>query len=119
MLADSPDRIAADSSDSVVVLIGEKRYLAMPISQWFTIPRLKAGKLSKKAVAEGKAFIPVRIALFRVSASGILFPLIRVLRYKYKAYSSHIYHINPFEIRSLKNRTQFSHAGKCLSILQP
>ena len=107
VLADSPDRIAADSSDSVVVLIGEKDiYDANKPVVYDTL--LKGREIVEKAVAEGKAFIPVRIAFIsRIGKWDFVSPLIRVLRYKYKAYSSNLYHNNPFEIRSLKIERSF------------
>lgn len=107
VLADSPKSCKADCADKVVILIGEKDiYDAQKPVIYDTL--LKGRSLVEKAVADGRDFIPVRIAFIsRTAAWDFVSPLIRVLRYKYKAYSSNIYHINPFEIRRLKIERSF------------
>lgn len=107
VLADSPKSCKADCADKIVILIGEKDiYDAQKPVIYDTL--LKGRSLVEKAVADGRDFIPVRIAFIsRTAAWDFVSPLIRVLRYKYKAYSSNIYHINPFEIRRLKIERSF------------
>lgn len=108
MLADSPAEYQqADCSDSVVVLIGQKDIYDE--NKPVIYDTLLCGReIVETALAEGKDFIPVRIAFIsRISRWDFVSPLIRVLRYKYKAYSSNIYHINPFEIRKLKIERNF------------
>ena len=107
VLADSPTDFTADSPDDVVVLIGEKDiYDASKPVIYDTL--LKGREFVEKAITSGSEFIPVRIAFVsRIGRWNFISPLIRVLRYKYKAYSSHIYHINPFEIRRLKIERNF------------
>jgi len=106
-LADSPETYKSDCADQVVVLIGEKDiYDEKKPVIYDTL--LKGREIAEKAIAEGVPFIPVRIAFIsRIGRWNFISPLIRVLRYKYKAYSSHIYHINPFEIRNLKIERSF------------
>lgn len=107
VLADSDTNFTADCPDEVVLLIGEKDIYddSKPVI-YDTL--LKGRELVEKAIAQNEPFIPVRIAFIsRIGRWDFLSPLIRVLRYKYKAYSSNIYHIDPFEIRKLKIERSF------------
>lgn len=106
-LEDSNTHLAANCENDVVLLIGEKDLYdkTKPII-YDTL--LKGRDVIVKAVENNTPFIPVRIAFVsRISRWDFLSPLIRVLRYKYKAYSSNIYHIDPFEIRKLKIERSF------------
>ena len=61
VLADSPKSCKADCADKVVILIGEKDiYDAQKPVIYDTL--LKGRSLVEKAVADGRDFIPVRIA---------------------------------------------------------
>lgn len=94
-------------SDEVILLIG---YNQIWIEKSTGTPDtlLRGREVVKKAIEENKAFIPVRIAFVpKISRFDFLSPLIRVLRYKHKFYSSHIYHIDPFEIREKKIERNF------------
>lgn len=107
VLADSNTHLNVNCSDEVIVLIGEKDLYdkTKPII-YDTL--LKGRDIVKKAIKKNISFIPVRIAFVsRINRWDFLSPLIRVLRYKYKAYSSNIYHIDPFEIRELKIERSF------------
>ena len=106
-LEDSNTHLTANCENDVVLLIGEKNLYdkTKPII-YDTL--LKGRDVIVKAVENNTPFIPVRIAFVsRISRWDFLSPLIRVLRYKYKAYSSNIYHIDPFEIRKLKIERSF------------
>lgn len=106
-LEDSNTHLTANCENDVVLLIGEKDLYdkTKPII-YDTL--LKGRDVIVKAVENNTPFIPVRIAFVsRISRWDFLSPLIRVLRYKYKAYSSNIYHIDPFEIRKLKIERSF------------
>lgn len=107
MLADSDSGYHTDCDDEVVILIGQKDIYdeSRPII-FDTL--LKGREKVEQAVAAGVDFIPVRIAFIsRINRWDFISPLIRVLRYKFKSYSSNIYHINPFEIRRLKIERSF------------
>ncbi len=107
VLKDSSVKKTEGCSDKVVVLIGEKDIYdeSKPVI-YDTL--LKGRDIVEKAIAQNEQFIPVRIAFIsRIGRWDFLSPLIRVLRYKYKAYSSNIYHIDPFEIRELKIERSF------------
>lgn len=63
VLADSPKSCKADCADKVVILIGEKDiYDAQKPVIYDTL--LKGRSLVEKAVADGRDFIPVRIAFY-------------------------------------------------------
>ena len=106
-LEDSNTHLTANCENDVVLLIGEKNLYdkTKPI---ICDTLLKGRDVIVKAVENNTPFIPVRIAFVsRIGRWDFLSPLIRVLRYKYKAYSSNIYHIDPFEIRKLKIERSF------------
>ena len=119
VLADSSARFDTEPSDEVVVIIGEKDiYDATKPVIYDTL--LKGREVVERAIADGVPFIPVRIAFVsRINRWDFISPLIRVLRYKYKAYSSHIYHINPFEIRQLKIERNFRTAENAYQFSNP
>ena len=107
VLHDSNTSLNADCQDDVVVLIGE-RELYNDTKPVIPDTLLKGRDKVKDAISKNTPFIPVRIAFVsRINRWDFLSPLIRVLRYKHKAYSSNIYHIDPFEIRDLKIERSF------------
>lgn len=119
VLADSSAQFDTESSDEVVVIIGEKDiYDATKPVIYDTL--LKGREVVERAIVDGVPFIPVRIAFVsRINRWDFISPLIRVLRYKYKAYSSNIYHINPFEIRQLKIERNFRTAENAYQFSNP
>ena len=107
VLEDSPKEFKSDCRNRVVLLIGFKDYFH-PDKPVINDTLLKGRNIVEKAIAEGKSYIPVRIAFVsRTARWDFISPLVRILRYKYKSYSSFIYHINPFEIRQLKIERSF------------
>ena len=107
LLKDSDVKDEVNVSDEVILLIGHN-----PIwiyKSTVTPDTLLSGREAvKKAIEQKQAFIPVRIAFIpKISRFDFLSPLIRVLRYKHKFYSSRIYHIGPFEIRAKKIERNF------------
>ena len=107
ILSNSKTNLQADCQDDVVVLIGE-RELYNDTKPVIPDTLLKGRETIQKALAQNVDFIPVRIAFVsRINKYDFISPLVRVLRYKYKSYSSNIYHIDPFEIRELKIERNF------------
>lgn len=107
VLQDSVYGKEAKCDDEIAILIGDKDYWdkTKPII-YDTL--LKGRDAVEKAIAEKTAYVPVRIAFIpKTGKYDFISPLIRVLRYKYKAYSSNIYHINPHEIRDKKIERSF------------
>ena len=106
-LKDSEIKENSNVLDEVVLLIGHNN-IWIDKSTGTPDTLLCGREVVKKAIEQKQAFIPVRIAFIpKISRFDFLSPLIRVLRYKYKAYSSNIYHIDPFEIRELKIERSF------------
>ena len=102
ILKDSSLSDEVNISDEVVLLIGHN---PIWIDKSTDTPDtlLKGRTVLEKAVADKVPYVPVRIAFIpKISRFDFISPLIRVLRYKHKFYSSNIYHIDPFEIRSKK-----------------
>lgn len=106
-LKDSNIKDKVNVSDEVILLIGHNP-IWIDKSTGTPDTLLRGREAVKKAIEENKAFIPVRIAFVpKISRFDFLSPLIRVLRYKHKFYSSRIYHIDPFEIREKKIERNF------------
>lgn len=100
ILPDS-DMDVSSFADSVVILIGDEKKGTSDVL-------LKGRQEIEKAVAENKAYVPVRIAFeSRTSRYDILSPLIRSMRYKHKSFSGNIYHVDPADIRRLKIERNF------------
>lgn len=102
ILKDSSLSDEVNVSDEVVLLIGHNP-IWIDKSTGTPDTLLKGRAVLEKAVADKVPYVPVRIAFIpQISRFDFISPLIRVLRYKHKFYSSNIYHIDPFEIRSKK-----------------
>ncbi len=100
ILRDTSQEILCDTKDEIVILIGNTdlwdRTKGLPDTL------LKGRDILERAVADNKAFVPVRIAFIsRIKKYDFISPIIRVLRYKYKGYSSNYYHMDPHEIRKM------------------
>ena len=100
-LPDSPLNFKSPA-ETVTVLLGNRQ-------KWndktcITPDTLLSGrKLVERALAAREQYIPVQIAFTsEMSAYNFWAPIIRVLRYKYKKYSSRSYHMRPSEIRERK-----------------
>lgn len=86
--------------DEIIILLGHNRKLEEKDSKDVL---LKGRAAAEKAVAEGKAFIPVRFAFIPGNRCfDLLSPLVRKLRYRIRYYGSNVYHIDPKYIRALK-----------------
>lgn len=101
ILKDSSEKLKNKTKDEVVILIGNTdlwdRTKGTPDSL------LNGREVIEKAILENVEYIPVRIAFIsRTQKYDFITPLIRVLRNKYKGYSSNYYHMNPLEIREMK-----------------
>ncbi len=106
-LKDSKIKDEVNVSDEVMLLIGHNP-IWIDKSTGTADTLLRGREVVKKAIEQKQAFIPVRIAFVpKISRFDFLSPLIRVLRYKHKFYSSRIYHIDPFEIRAKKIERNF------------
>ena len=106
-LKDSKIKDEVNVSDEVILLIGHNP-IWIDKSTGTADTLLRGREVVKKAIEQKQAFIPVRIAFVpKISRFDFLSPLIRVLRYKHKFYSSRIYHIDPFEIRAKKIERNF------------
>ena len=106
-LKDSKIKGEVNVSDEVILLIGYNP-IWIDKSTGTADTLLRGREVVKKAIEQKQAFIPVRIAFVpKISRFDFLSPLIRVLRYKHKFYSSRIYHIDPFEIRAKKIERNF------------
>ena len=100
VLKDSPKDISRNTKDEIVILIGNTDLWDRNKGTSDTL--LKGREALEQAIAENKDFVPVRIAFIsRIKKYDFISPLIRVLRYKYKGYSSNYYHMNPHEIRNM------------------
>lgn len=107
ILPDSQVSSQSPLSDDVIILIGKRRLWDnnTPVEQ---DTLLKGRDVINKASAEGREYIPVRIAFeSRVRPYDFISPIIRKLRYKYTLFSSNIYHIRPQEIRDKKIERNF------------
>lgn len=89
------------SKESVIVLIGDDK---KGIKDTLLSGRFEV----ETAIAQNVDYIPVRIAFVpRTGKYNFISTLIRKLRYKYKSFSSNLYHTNPFDIRRLKIERSF------------
>ena len=94
ILANSDDEALVD--DEVVLFIGNKKDGVKDCL-------LKGREVVERAVMDGVEYVPVRVAfLSRTKKYDVISPLIRTLRYKYRAASSNIYHVRPQDIRDMK-----------------
>lgn len=107
ILKDSDIDYKVNVKDEVIILIGYNPiWIDKPTGTPDTL--LKGREVLEEAINNNVAYVPVRIAFMpKISKYNILAPLIRVLRYKHKFYSSNIYHIDPFEIREKKIERNF------------
>lgn len=106
-------------SDEVVLLIGHNP-IWIDKSTGTPDTLLKGRAVLEKAVADKVPYVPVRIAFIpKISRFDFISPLIRVLRYKHKFYSSNIYHIDPFEIRSKKIERNFRSQANAYQFSNP
>ena len=98
-LPDADLNLSHIPNDNVIILIGKR----LPWHDDYPVQPdtlLKGRDVVAKAVAEGKDYIPVRIAFeSRMKSYDIISPIIRKLRYKYNLFSSNIYHMRAQEIR--------------------
>lgn len=93
--------LLAEKEDEVILLIGDEKK---------NIPDtlLKGRETVERAIMENKDYIPVRVAFVpRTKKYDFISPLIRKLRYKYKSFSSNIYHTTPMDIRRLRIERSF------------
>ncbi len=118
-LPDADYSIKNMPSDDVILLIGKQKL-------WIDKqPRaidmlLKGRAVVKQALADGKKYIPVRIAFeTRMHPFDFISPLIRVLRYKYCFHGTGIYHISPLEIRRLGIERNFRTAENAYTFSNP
>lgn len=119
ILKDSSLSDEVNVSDEVVLLIGHN---PIWIDKSTDTPDtlLKGRAALEKAVADKVPYVPVRIAFIpKISRFDFISPLIRVLRYKHKFYSSNIYHIDPFEIRSKKIERNFRSQANAYQFSNP
>lgn len=101
VLRDAPQEIPCHTKDEIVILIGNTDLWDR--NKGTTDTLLKGRDILERAVAANKAFVPVRIAFIsRIKKYDFISPIIRILRYKYKGYSSNYYHMDPHEIRKMK-----------------
>lgn len=119
ILKDSSLSDEVNVSDEVVLLIGHNPiWIDKSIGTPDTL--LKGRAALEKAVADKVPYVPVRIAFIpKISRFDFISPLIRVLRYKHKFYSSNIYHIDPFEIRSKKIERNFRSQANAYQFSNP
>lgn len=90
-----------DNNTKVVILIGDEK-------KGINDTLLKGRYEVEKAIADGEQYIPVRVAFVsRTKKYDFLSPIIRKMRYKYKSFSSNIYHTKPADIRRLKIERNF------------
>lgn len=90
-----------ECTDSVIVLIGDDK-------KGIKDTLLRGRFEIESAISEQVPFIPVRIAFVpRTKKYDFISPLVRKLRYKYKSFSSNIYHTDPLDIRRLKIERSF------------
>lgn len=102
ILKDSDIEIESDVKDEVVVLMGHNQ-IWIDKSTGTADTLIKGREILENAIKNNLAYIPVRIAFVPlISKYDFITPLVRVMRYKRKFYSSNIYHIDPFEIREKK-----------------
>ncbi len=100
VLRDTSQEIPYDTKDEIVILIGNTDLWDRTKGTPDTL--LKGREALERAIADNKSFIPVRIAFIsRIKKYDFISPIIRVLRYKYKGYSSNYYHMDPLEIRKM------------------
>lgn len=93
--------LLSEKDDDVILLIGDEKK---------NIPDtlLKGRETVERAIIENKDYIPVRVAFVpRTKKYDFISPLIRKLRYKYKSFSSNIYHTTPMDIRRLRIERSF------------
>lgn len=113
--------IAVDGlpADDVIILIGKRRLWLndIPVEP----DRLLKGRAAViKAQAEGKGYVPVRIAFeSRIKPYDLISPMIRSLRYKYTLFSSNIYHMSPQEIRDKKIERSYRTAENAYRFSNP
>ena len=106
-LKDSILKYEVNISDEVVLLIGHNP-IWIDKSTGTPDTLLKGRAILEKAIADKVPYVPVRIAFIpKIGRFDFLSPMVRVLRYKHKFYSSNIYHIDPFEIRAKKIERNF------------
>ena len=119
ILKDSSLSDEVNVSDEVVLLIGHNP-IWIDKSTGTPDNLLKGRAALEKAVADKVPYVPVRIAFIpKISRFDFISPLIRVLRYKHKFYSSNIYHIDPFEIRSKKIERNFRSQANAYQFSNP
>ena len=119
ILKDSSLSDEVNVSDEVVLLIGHNP-IWIDKSTGTPDTLLKGRAALEKAVADKVPYVPVRIAFIpKISRFDFISPLIRVLRYKHKFYSSNIYHIDPFEIRSKKIERNFRSQANAYQFSNP
>lgn len=107
ILKDSEIKEDVNVKDEVIILIGHNP-IWIDKSTGTPDTLLKGRAVLEEAIKNNESFVPVRIAFIpKISKYNIFVPLIRVLRYKHKFYSSNIYHIDPFEIRKKKIERNF------------
>lgn len=107
VLKDSMIRQEVNASDEVILLIGHNP-IWIDKSTGTADTLLKGRKILEEAIKNGETYVPVRVAFIpKIKKYDFISPLIRVLRYKHKFYSSNIYHIDPFEIREKRIERNF------------
>ncbi|MBR1778419.1 MAG: hypothetical protein IJ752_07565 [Alphaproteobacteria bacterium] len=89
-----------DTADEVIVLIGTNPMIGDTANKDVLI---KGRDIVRKAAEENIPFIPVRLAFIPANKPfDLLSPIIRALRYKIHFYGSHVYHLDPKDIRAMK-----------------
>lgn len=106
-LKDSDVANDVKASDEVIILIGHNP-LWIDQSTGTSDTLLKGREVLENAIKNNIPYIPVRIAFIpKIKKYDFLSPIIRVMRYKHKFYSSNVYHIDPFYIRNQRIERNF------------
>lgn len=119
-LKDSDIKNNIEAKDEVIILIGSNKTYWNAQNDGTPDTLLRGRRIVEEAVKNGTEYIPARIAFVsHIAKYDFISPLIRVLRYRHKFYSSNIYHIDPFEIREKRIERNFRNAENAYRFSNP